>query len=262
MNDQDDLLSELEAQTAQAEAAIAQAEEKKKSRTRKSGGTPPEPPKPESDELESEPAETDTQDGEAEDESPTPLTWLRKQPSFDPEQFLQVLQELRELIEERTNVLSNEIAAIREDVSTLMTTDEEYIDDEIITKPAPAKPNQAPEKEPEQENSASSVSPDLGIPAYRDPWFALLVFGAAMLCALAVGVGYGYMLSDKHLPYWGWQVLSAPSGLMLFPLAGAVLLWHGRAIHKTDEKQAGKYQKSGVALVVFGLLLAVAAFFV
>ncbi|MCE5388801.1 MAG: hypothetical protein K0041_09520, partial [Acidithiobacillus sp.] len=213
-----------------------------------------------------------------------PVSWLqKKQPSFNPEQFLTALQELRGLIEDRTNALSEELEAIRNDVSTLMTSDEEeyevitsskkYVDDELdwfdvteSAKPEPTKPEPAkaePAKpDPAKDTDPVKQAPDLGIPAYRDPWFALLVSGAAMLCALAVGVGYGYMLSDKHLPFWGWQVLSAPSGLLLFPLAGAVLFWHGRALHKTDEKQAGKYQKSGIALVILGLLLAVAAFFV
>ncbi len=281
MSDMDDLLAGLEADAAQTEAALTKPEPPKKPKAKKSDDveatTPdkpaagPESDKPAEPELaKSEPAQPEPRqpEGEGESEDTPPLSWLQKQQSFDPEQFLSALQELRGLIEERTNALSEELAAVRDDVNTLMTTDEEFIDDEIIQKPAPAKPETAQQesvKEPAQAKSASSASTDLGIPAYRDPWFALLVAGAAMLCTLAVGVGYGYMLSDKHLPFWGWQVLSAPAGLLLFPLAGAVLLWHGSAVGTAGDeklvKSAGKYRKSGVALVLIGLLLAVAVFF-
>jgi len=262
MSDMDDLLAGLEADAAQTEAALTKPEPPKKPRAKKADGAeastsdkPAEAAKPEPTQPEGKVGSEDT----------PPLSWLQKQQSFDPEKFLSALQELRGLIEERTNALSEELAAVRDDVNTLMTTDEEDLFIDEIT-PKPETVNQAPEKEPERVKTASSAGTHLGIPAYRDPWFALLVAGTAMLCTLAVGVGYGYMLSDKHLPYWGWQVLSAPAGLMLFPLAGAVLLWHGRATAKAGDeklaKSAGKYRKSGVALVVLGLLLAVAAFFV
>lgn len=119
----------------------------------------------------------------------------------------------------------------------------------------PVKPVAQVVKPTTQLPPAGQLPPAPALPERPSPIsdFALLVGGAFLVSAFAVGMGYGAIIASGKYPFWtapgtggvltDW--LAAPAGILLLPIISALLIFGGRELRSDGN--------AGSAMVVWCL---------